>query len=64
VLAYLHVDLLFQRETAYHAESLFHMAKLWKTVQSPERGDAAVDKLIASYPKSEWAKKLSGGTAE
>ncbi|HUQ69385.1 MAG TPA: tetratricopeptide repeat protein [Planctomycetaceae bacterium] len=64
VLAYLHVDLLFPRETAYHAESLFHMAKLWKSVNSPDRGLDAEAKLTASYPKSEWAKKLSGSAPQ
>lgn len=60
VLAYLHVDILFPRETAYHAESLFHMARLWKTVQAPERGVDAEAKLTSLYPNSEWAKKLGG----
>ncbi len=60
VLAYLHVDILFPRETAYHAESLFHMARLWKTVQAPERGVDAEAKLTALYPNSEWVKKLGG----
>lgn len=63
VLAYLHVDLLFPRETAFHAESLYHLARLWKTVQSPERGLDAEAKLTAAYPNSDWAKKLSGGSA-
>lgn len=61
VLAYLHVDILFPRESAYHAEALYHMARLWKLVQSPERGLEAEAKLTAAYPNSDWAKKLSGG---
>ena len=60
VLAYLHVDILFPRESGYHAEALYHMARLWKTVQAPERGLDAEAKLTAAYPNSEWAKKLSG----
>jgi tetratricopeptide (TPR) repeat protein len=63
VLAYLHVDLLFPRETGYHAEALYHLARLWKLVQSPERGLDAEAKLTASYPNSAWAKKLGGGGA-
>ncbi|HET6425542.1 MAG TPA: tetratricopeptide repeat protein [Planctomycetaceae bacterium] len=59
VLAYLHVDILFPREAGYHAESLYHMTKLWKTVQLPERGLEAEAKLQSSYPNSEWTKKLS-----
>ncbi len=60
VLAYLHVDLLFAREAGFHAESLYHMSRLWKTVQFPERGLDAEGKLLASYPNSPWAKKLGG----
>lgn len=59
VLAYLHVDILFPREAAYHAESLYHMARLWKTVQAPERGLEAEDKLKSAYPNSEWTKRLA-----
>lgn len=59
VLAYLHVDILFPREAGYHAESLYHMTKLWKAVQLPERGLEAEAKLQSSYPNSEWTKKLS-----
>lgn len=59
VLAYLHVDILFPRESGYHAESLYNMTKLWKAVQLPERGLEAEAKLQSSYPNSEWTKKLS-----
>uniref|UniRef100_A0A7C4QQU5 Tetratricopeptide repeat protein n=1 Tax=Schlesneria paludicola TaxID=360056 RepID=A0A7C4QQU5_9PLAN len=63
VLAYLHVDILFPREAGYHAESLYHMTRLWKLVQSPERSLDAEAKLQSTYPNSEWTKKLSGGNA-
>lgn len=59
VLAYLHVDILFPRESAYHAEALYHMSRLWKTVQFPERGLDAEAKLAAAYPNSTWTKKLA-----
>jgi tetratricopeptide (TPR) repeat protein len=58
VLAYLHVDVLFPRESACHAEALFHLAKLWKVVQHPDRALEAQAKLEGSYPNSEWTKKL------
>jgi hypothetical protein len=64
VLAYLHVDILFPRESAYHAESLYHMARLWKTVQAPERGLDAEAKLQSAYPNSEWTKRLSAAPTE
>ncbi len=59
VLAYLHVDILFPREAGQHAEALYHMSRLWKAVQLPERGVEAEAKLQSSYPNSEWTKKLS-----
>ncbi|HEY0984303.1 tetratricopeptide repeat protein [Schlesneria sp. T3-172] len=59
-LAYLHVDILFPRETAYHAESLYQMSILWKLVQHPDRSAEAAGKLVQMYPNSEWRKKLAG----
>lgn len=61
VLSYLHVDILFPRESSMHAEALYHMARLWKVVQAPERGISAEAKLTSSYPDSEWAQKLATG---
>jgi tetratricopeptide (TPR) repeat protein len=63
VLAYLHVDILFPRESAFHAESLYQMARLWKTVQAPERGLDAEAKLQSAYPNSEWTKRLAASPA-
>lgn len=64
VLAYLHVDVLFARESAYHAEALYHLSKLWKTVQHPDRAAEAAGKLEALYPKSDWTQKLGATAAE
>jgi tetratricopeptide (TPR) repeat protein len=58
-LAYLHVDVLFPRESAYHAEALYQMSNLWKLVQHPDRSAEAAGKLVQNYPNSEWRKKLS-----
>ncbi len=59
VLAFLHVDVLFARESVYHAEALYNLAKLWKTVQHPERALEAQAKLEGEHPESEWTKKLA-----
>lgn len=61
ILAYLHVDVLFARESALHAESLYQLSRLWRLVQHDDRALDAQAKLVASYPNSEWAKKASGG---
>ena len=60
-LAYLHVDILFPRESAYHAEALYQMSNLWKLVQHPDRSADAAGKLVQLYPNSDWRKKLGGG---
>lgn len=64
VLAYLHVDVLFARESAFHAEALYHLVKLWKAVQHPDRALEAQAKLEGSYPNSEWTKKLGAAPTE
>lgn len=59
-LAYLHIDLLYSREAAYHAEALYQLSHLWKVVQHPDRSAEAAGKLVQIYPNSEWRKKLAG----
>lgn len=60
ILAFLHVDVLFARESTYHAESLYQLSRLWRTVQHDDRALDAQAKLVSSYPNSEWAKKAAG----
>jgi tetratricopeptide (TPR) repeat protein len=59
-LAYLHLDVLqnLSREKALHAEALFHLSQLWKTIRHPDRAAEAAGRLKSDYPNSEWAKKL------
>lgn len=63
LIAYLHVDVLFSGETALHAESLFHLSKLWNAAGQPGRAADAAAELQKEYPNSPWTKKL-GGAAE
>jgi len=58
ILAYLHVPVLFEKEAAFNAEALFHLASLWSAAGQPERGLAASQELRENYPNSEWTKKL------
>ena len=57
-LAYLHVDILFSRESAAHAAALFQLIKVWKLVTLPDRSAEAQAKLLQNYPNSSWAKLL------
>ena len=59
-LAYLHLDVLqnLSREKALHAEALYHLSQLWKTIRHPDRAADAADRLKTDYPNSQWAKKL------
>ena len=60
-LAYLHLDVLqnLSREKSLHAEALYHLSQLWKTIRHPDRAADAAARLKSDYPNSEWAKKLS-----
>ncbi len=57
VLGYLHVDALYYQHPALHAEALFRIAQLWKTMQKPGRETTALKVLKGRYPGSPWAKK-------
>ena len=61
ILAYLHVDVLYPGAAAAHAESLFHLARLWAAAGLPGRAAEAAAKLRADYPNSDWTARLSAG---
>lgn len=55
--AFLHTDLLFYRATDRHAEALFHLSKLWMTVNKPAEATKARQTLKQRYASSMWAKR-------
>lgn len=59
VLAYLHIDLLFYRQRAAHAEALYHLTELWPQVEQPSRAVEARQLLQTRYPGTVWAKRAS-----
>ena len=58
LLAYLHVDVLFYSEPDVHAESLFNLSNLWKSVDRADRAQAARNLLADRYSGSKWSQIL------
>ena len=57
LLAYLHVDLLYNSDPQSHAEALYHLADLWPRFNKPDRALAAQNLLESRYPTSVWNKR-------
>jgi tetratricopeptide (TPR) repeat protein len=56
LLAYLHVDVLYNNVPEAHAEALAHLAPLWKAIGQDERAREARLLLEERYAGSRWAK--------
>jgi len=57
IVAYLHVDLLYPRFPAIHAEALSHLAELFATDNKTQRAAQARSTLKQKYPQSSWANR-------
>ena len=57
LLAYLHVDVLYENEAAFHAEALYRLVSLWGVLGQPARAADASERLKSQYPNSKWAKE-------
>ena len=62
VLAYLPVHVLFEKEQAFHAEALYHLARMAGGVGQPKIADDARAALQTDYANNEWTKKLTDGS--
>ena len=59
ILAYLRVDLLFPKEKAYHAESLYYLSRLFAQEGKYDKSSDAAARLQQAYPQSPWTARLS-----
>ncbi len=57
LLAFLHVDLLFTQVPDAHAEALYYLSDLWRTVNKAERAIRAQSVLKNRYSGSLWANR-------
>ncbi len=56
ILAFLHVDLLYNANREAHAEALANLKNLWNEDGKPERAMQAAQLLKQRYANSSWAK--------
>ncbi len=61
LLDYLRVHLLFYQDPAQHAEALYHLRTLWKSVNDAGRSLEAANLLKQRYPNSVWNTKATTG---
>lgn len=57
LLAFLHVDLLFNQPPEAHAKALYHLGKLWRSMNHAERANRARSTLVNRYSGSPWANR-------
>jgi tetratricopeptide (TPR) repeat protein len=57
LLAFLHVDVLYNTVPAEHAEALWNLSNLWIDIGKNERGQECLNKLNRLYPASPWVTK-------
>ncbi len=58
LLAFLHVDVIYQTVPEAHAEALSHLVPLWQAIGQEERSREARQMLQDRYAKSRWAQQV------
>ena len=59
LMNYLKVDVLYYSYPQYHAEALYHLVRLWKAVNRPDRAKEAKGLLQSRHPNSVWAARAA-----
>ena len=57
MLAFLHVELLYDSASDAHAQSLANLVQVWNDLKQPERAERARDTLNEQYKNSPWAQQ-------
>jgi tetratricopeptide (TPR) repeat protein len=57
LLAFLHVDVLYNIVPSEHAEALWNLSNLWTELGKNERGQECLTRLNRMYPGSSWLTK-------
>jgi tetratricopeptide (TPR) repeat protein len=57
LLAFLHVDVLYNIVPNEHAEALWNLSNLWIEIGKNERGQECLNRLNRLYPGSPWVSK-------
>lgn len=58
LIAFLTVDLVYNKAPEQHSEALYNLVQLWQKTQNPERAREAKQSLETVYPDSRWTKAL------
>lgn len=56
MMAFLHVELLYNSATDAHAQALANLVHVWNDLKQPERAERARDTLNEQYKNSPWAQ--------
>ena len=61
LMAYLHTDLLFNKDKEQHPRALAHISQLWKVLKQDARSEETFQRLKQEYPLSPWVAAARGG---
>lgn len=64
IIAYLTVDLVYNKDSDNKAEALFNLAQLWDAAKSPQRAKKTRQDLLDQYPDTVWARKTTAAPAQ
>jgi tetratricopeptide (TPR) repeat protein len=59
LFAYLHTDLLFDKDKEQHPRALARIAQLWRELKRDDRADEVMQRLRQAYPQSPWLSASS-----